>query len=352
MKLVVLSDIHSHSIALDHLLNHLKGKFPKEYKELRFCVLGDVIGYGYDPAGCLRILKELDDQGMLYRDEKERLAVIGGNHEEAWLWCEERVGDRLKEFSGLLPQERFTAITLMTNKLYAEFMNSHSYKMSRTALSAILLNMAVMYDFVEDPAIGWYRSIIHTNGYGPLAFSNVGPGKWNLVLAHGTYDKPLDGELFPCDPEDPGKIERYVNTQKRRGEERVVLLHGHTHVPLYFSTGVSQQPALIYNDVVIEHDAAVTVINPGSVGLPRDRDRRPSAALLEFGEESLRTTFIRDGPEDLHQIHIKQLKAGNYPVKIMDFVLTARTKRKLLAEECEQLLQERAGRHWTLLDDQ
>jgi len=352
MKLVVLSDIHSHFVALDHLLNHLKDKFPEEHKELKFCILGDVIGYGYDPVGCLRILKELDDQGMLYRDEEERPAVIGGNHEEAWLWCEERVGDRLKEFCGLPAQERFTAITLMTNRLYADFIEAHSYKMSSTALGAILLNMVAMYDSVEDPAIGWYRSIIHANGYGPLPFSSVGPGNWNLVLAHGTYDKPLDGELLPCNPDDPGKIDRYVNTQRRRGKERVILLHGHTHVPLYFSTGVSEQPDLIYNDVVFEHNAAVTVINPGSVGLPRDRDRRPSAALLEFGEERLRTTFIRDGREDLYQTHIKHLKEGNYPVKILDFVLTARTKRTLLAEECEQLLQKRAGRHWTLLDDQ
>lgn len=343
MKLIILSDIHSHSRAL----TYVRDKFGGEQSEYKFCILGDVVGYGPDPVGCLEILKDLDDHGKIYRDEQGRPAMIGGNHEEAWFWCEEQgYASRLKEMRNLSSQRQVEAIVrLVNNEILTAFSASHSYYTNKHALVPLLLNIAEMQREASSAAIEWYRSIIRRNGYGPLEFPGVDHGQWDLVLAHGTYDKPLDGELLPCNPEEPDEVERYVHEQKNGNRNRKILLHGHTHVPLYFNSNLTPQPDLDYNQELVSQNAEVTVINPGSLGLPRDRDRRPSMAILELADNSLKTTFLRDLQADFHQQHIEDLEKCHYPQRIVGYVRNAPMKYEK-NENCRKFLRRRAGDHW------
>lgn len=74
-----------------------------------------------------------------------------------------------------------------------------------------------------------------------------------VLLVHGSPWRPLDEYVYP---DHPG-FERF------RGLEPDLVVMGHTHHPLH------------------RREGAVTLLNPGSCGQPRDRDPRASFAVLE-----------------------------------------------------------------------
>jgi len=87
----------------------------------------------------------------------------------------------------------------------------------------------------------------------------------------------LDGKrylLVHASPRDP--LDEYVPSEAKSWESRLVgikadfVLVGHTHVPFRFEIGKT------------------TVLNPGSVGLPRDGDPRASYAIIEDGRIELK----------------------------------------------------------------
>lgn len=80
------------------------------------------------------------------------------------------------------------------------------------------------------------------------------------LLIHGSPRAPLDEYLFPWLPESEF---RAVLTYIRQDD----LLVGHTHIPML---------------KVIE---GRRIINPGSVGQPRDGDWRASYAIIDTSEE-------------------------------------------------------------------
>ncbi len=343
MRLIVLSDIHSNSWALKHIV--------KKYRGAKFCILGDAIGYGPDPVGCLKIIKELDDCGEIYSDASGRRALIGGNHEESWLWCEAHESDFVDQISHLPPAKRFAPVVRQVNeRILGDFNRAHGYNIVAPALIAMLLNMAAMR-VDPDPAVEWYRSLVRENGYGPMEFPANDFGGWTPILAHGTYDWPLNGYLYPCNETDPSEAERYVKQQKR--DSPVVLLHGHTHVPMYLSSGPELQPDFAYNVECHEDHADIIVINPGSIGLPRDHDPRPSAVSLEFDGDSLKPTFLREDKEwkdGTRKLCIEQLKELHYPLEIVNYFIKARASSKFHHEKCRATLKKlrrRAGAHWT-----
>ncbi|MGO9078308.1 MAG: metallophosphoesterase family protein [Streptosporangiaceae bacterium] len=91
------------------------------------------------------------------------------------------------------------------------------------------------------------------------------PGDWKISMTHGTPDDPLDGRYYP----DDARAYRWL---PRPGE---ILLLGQTHYP------------------ILRGDASQgLMLNPGSVGQPRDGNPMPSWALLDLatGQAQLRRT--------------------------------------------------------------
>lgn len=82
-----------------------------------------------------------------------------------------------------------------------------------------------------------------------------------LHLVHGTPRDPLDEYLGP---------DREQWALRLRGVRADIVCVGHTHVPFVLQVGEK------------------TVLNPGSVGQPRDGDPRASYAVIEDGQVSLR----------------------------------------------------------------
>ena len=69
MRIAFLSDIHGNREALESCLTHARGEAPD-----RFVVLGDIVGYGADPAFCVETVAGLSAGGAV---------VIKGNHDAA-----------------------------------------------------------------------------------------------------------------------------------------------------------------------------------------------------------------------------------------------------------------------------
>jgi predicted phosphodiesterase len=89
--------------------------------------------------------------------------------------------------------------------------------------------------------------------------------EWSLFVIHGTPVDPINGYLRPDIPDQ--KKDEYLQMipQSR------FMFNGHTHIPMiYKGKGTA-------GDTII--------VNPGSVGQPRDRDPRASACVLYVSED-------------------------------------------------------------------
>jgi predicted phosphodiesterase len=116
-------------------------------------------------------------------------------------------------------------------------------------------------------------------------------------------DESRDVALYHASPRDP--VWEYVLWPDQAAEclaaqaTRVSLI-GHSHVALFFLTGANGSPGLAQPGVRGAQAAGGTLldlsdgrwlVNPGSVGQPRDRD--PRAAWLELDTENWSATYHR-----------------------------------------------------------
>ena len=211
MKYLIIADIHSNLEAFEAVLedaqNH--GGFGHTW------CLGDVVGYGPDPAACIKLLKQLDP------------VCVCGNHDSAAVGKID-VGDFSSEAARA---NRWTA-----GQLSAE---------DREFLSG-LPDLLVEDDF----------TIVHGSPRQPV---------WEYISHSITA-----ADNF-----------RYFATR--------FCLVGHTHVPFLFEHDGAEVSGSVLRDgdMLVLGDNRL-IINPGSVGQPRDRDPRASYSILDGDEMVLR----------------------------------------------------------------
>jgi predicted phosphodiesterase len=114
----------------------------------------------------------------------------------------------------------------------------------------------------------------------PVEF-HVQCGNVSVHMLHGTPDDPLEGRLYP---------DRPLDGIPWLPKHREVLILGHTHYP------------------VIAHTASGgLLVNPGSVGQPRDDDPRSAWALIDteiFTASVIRVDYDRrQTTQDLRQLN-------------------------------------------------
>lgn len=97
-----------------------------------------------------------------------------------------------------------------------------------------------------------------------------------FLAVHGTPRRPINEYLFPEDAiNSPVKMEQIFERVER------FCLVGHTHVPGVFTDEPDFYPPDDLNGVYKLSDSEKAIINPGSVGQPRDLDPRSSYAVLD-----------------------------------------------------------------------
>ena len=110
----------------------------------------------------------------------------------------------------------------------------------------------------------------------------------------------LDGRLFPFAFSEP--LVGLAALATRHG------LHGHTHLPMAWRAEDGRVRALDPRDhPVLQLDERATLLNPGSVGQPRDGDPRASWALLDT---SAQTVAWRRVAYDIPAVQARMSAAG------------------------------------------
>ncbi|MBI3011330.1 MAG: metallophosphoesterase family protein [Candidatus Omnitrophica bacterium] len=195
----------------------------------RFLCLGDVMGYGADPIACLERLRSCDP------------LVVGGNHDLACV-----------------------------GKLDLAWFND--------AARAAVMWTRDQLGFTD---LDWLRQLPLTATEGPF------------MLVHGTLPHPERFEYL---------VDLAQAVDAMAACRTLMCLAGHTHLPCVIEYDRTRRrieriltaPAEL-TDVTFRNDADGVryLVNPGSIGQPRDGDPRASFAVIDTERRMLRVHRVR-----------------------------------------------------------
>ena len=218
--IAVISDVHGNLEALEAVLADVAQRGVRE-----IICLGDTIGYGPSPERCLERLVEGAGTTLL--------VSIRGNHEDA---------------------------------LLDESIAAHFNPVARTAIEWTRRRLAPEHHAMLRPM----RAVFDRSPY--------------LICVHDT----------PVPPSATGYVgDPATAAMAFRGVDARVCLVGHTHVPMAFHTTSERcedrlcqshvEATILHEEEPYElRGAGRHILNPGSVGQPRDGDPRASYATLDL----------------------------------------------------------------------
>lgn len=246
----VFSDVHSNLEALTAVLGFFSASGVKGY----ICC-GDLVGYGPDPEPVLEKLQELSN-----------LSIICGNHDLAVL--------------GSLDLEWFNpyarAAALWTRDALSE--NSRAFLKGLTARLETS-DFTVVHGSPRRPVDEYLMS--------PAQFKeNISRVHvWPLFIGHSHMPLCFQALAEPV----PQKTRR-VGLEKEVGAEMFFLENGQ-------EVAIARNP---YGDTP-------TIFNPGSLGQPRDHDRRAACGLYDSEKKSFRCARVE---YDIAAVQAKIRQAG------------------------------------------
>jgi predicted phosphodiesterase len=226
----IISDIHGNLESLLAIMEKIKS-YGKRID--RIICLGDIVGYGADPAECIRITREVSD------------VIIAGNHDFAV--CEQTSIENFNDYA----KEAVLWSRDEVDKDGIDFLKELPFKHSERSA-----------DFVH--------SSLHR------------PESWRYLS--GTPDTYIDFQIM----------------------EKKVLFVGHTHVPVIFENVGMEVKRLDLYELTLDPRKKY-IINPGSVGQPRDRDPRASFAIYNSGKKFIKIIRVE---YDIEKAQRKILSAG------------------------------------------
>lgn len=277
-RVALLSDIHANVSALNAVLEDAG------LQEVQAVwVLGDLLGYGPDPVDVVKRLREVASY-LPFR-------AIAGNHDAYLLGCR-RPSDLSEEVQRVLWL--------------------HEQVLKR-----------------EWDVWTWYQNQVCDKDKGCQELKTWQEDNVLWVFSHAGIERTRDGELKPAsDRHYPLCWQRdflhwlyYPLEEYGEGIKRRIVLTGHTHVPSMVivregEEGIEWREALLQYEEplpLFPKGSLATVINPGSVGQPRDGDKRASYAILDWEQEQL---VFRRVPYDVDSV-VERMEEQRYPKKII-----------------------------------
>lgn len=270
MHIALLSDVHANFAALTAVEADMAA-YPVDAR----WYLGDIVGYGPEPAECLQWLAER----------------VHAHAPESWV-----LGNHDAMLAGLL--NNYDLADTNHTPLAA-------IELNRAALAGRPEEMFWREQFVDDRARPRHQAVDGTD----------------YILVHGARanDRYYHRYLFPW--ETLYQVDEFAilaAAALATGRPQVQLF-GHTHVPTLIGYQDGQlRPVWVEPDVTYELDD-LALVNPGSVGQPRDLDRRAAYALLDT---TARTVTFRRVAYDWRQTAFR-LADGGYPDKMLERLIEA-----------------------------
>lgn len=217
MRTAIISDVHANLEALQVVFDHIETQ-----KVDRIICLGDILGYGPNPVECVDLIAERCEWSLM------------GNH----------------DFGALYEPTNF----------------------NQAAEQAAYWTRA-QFEKESDP-------VKAANRWEFLGRLRVRVSFGEFLCVHGTPRRPINEYLFPEDA-----INSPVKMQQIFERIEKYCLVGHTHVPGVFTNEPDFYPPDDFEGVYKLNGPAGSgekaIINPGSVGQPRDLDPRSSYAILD-----------------------------------------------------------------------
>jgi predicted phosphodiesterase len=247
MRILILSDIHANLTALEAALAAAEGKW-----DMAVC-LGDVVGYGPDPAQVTSKIRSVSTH------------TIRGNHDKA--------------VAGLMTTEDFNP--------------------------------------VAKAAVDWTRSQLSLESLEWLAGLPQGPLKADgVVLVHGAFQDE-DEYVFTPTQALEGLLDSTAD----------ITFFGHTHHQGGFSYRDSNLEVLQLRPRPSEPFAALRIeperrylLNPGSVGQPRDGDARASFAIADLDHHTVEFWRV---PYDIGAVQAR-MRTANLPEPLVQRLVLGR----------------------------
>jgi predicted phosphodiesterase len=282
-RVLVISDIHANQAALESVLAAAAGRY-----DTVWC-LGDLVGYGPRPNECIEIVRE-----------RAALCVMG-NHDWAVLG---RPGINVDDFN---PQARQAVLwtrdeLTSTNRRYLESLADLPIQPPGTQDRSILVTHASprepVWEYILTPTVALENF---------AAFDErvclVGHTHKPAIYRWQYFQLPPDGDEIDMDV-DPVSSDTANDRADdsagdyARGMATVEYLQPRTDGPIHLATSETQR----------------LIVNPGSVGQPRDNDARAAYALLDL--EQMAWTYTRVAyPIELTQ---NQMRAAKLPKRLVD----------------------------------
>ncbi len=254
MRALILSDIHSNIDALDAAL----AAAPAHDAVWN---LGDLVGYGAAP------------RAVIDRARKIGSVFVRGNHDRA---C-----------SGLTDAEYFNPI----------------------ALTAVRWTKRQL----DDDTLLWLRAMPR-GPVDPYDSGQPDASKPNRRAAACVHGSPIDEDQYILSMRD---AREQMTEMGSAGASPRIVFYGHTHVQGGFAASPDNEwfelkPVYTEIDTPEEYeldlrDSASYLINPGSIGQPRDHEWRAAFAL--YDDEARRITFYRV-PYDVRMAQLRIQRAG------------------------------------------
>ncbi|MCB0079965.1 MAG: metallophosphoesterase family protein [Caldilineaceae bacterium] len=284
MRVLVLSDIHANLVALETVLTTAEGQY-----DTVWC-LGDVVGYGPRPNECVALIREIAS------------VCVMGNHDWAAL---ARPGLDVDEFN---PHAR--QAVLWTRKALSEesiaFLNDlPDVPVQPEEAPHLLLTHASprqpVYEYILTPSIALENFSVFSepiclfgHTHKPIIF------RWQM---HEELHTDPDDPMYAALDEDADSL---LGHQITAVDERTATRTVATVDALAPPAGEVIQ--LEYS----EHQRLI--INPGSVGQPRDNDARAAYAILDLDKMTWHYNRV-PYPIELTQ---NQMRAAQLPKRLID----------------------------------
>jgi predicted phosphodiesterase len=305
MRVAVISDIHANELALDAVRIHAD-----KHKVDQFWCLGDIIGYGPDPIASL----------MFTKQNIEADNWVMGNHEAM-------LADLILPQDDVLQiQRKDHSVEINTNagtrRVRGIFLSIEEWEATNAhPIQAIELNRK---DLDEDAnASQFWRSAFTVEQMEPV-HKNLDGCEYTLI--HASQENFIGRYLYSWQHEILLPTE-FENLQNQFQDQMCpqIQLFGHTHVPTLVHANLTENGIFNLEPIYIslaqpnELGDKLTLINPGSVGQPRDLDRRAAYAILDT--EAHTVTFWR--LEYDYQETARRLSGKKYPKRLARHLVSA-----------------------------
>lgn len=279
MRYVILTDIHANALALEAVMDEVEALLAAG-EPLEVWFLGDLLGYGPDPIECLQWLWQQPP------DLPKRW--VPGNHDE-WFTYQQADGlsdDAVDSLRRHAEQMALPEHAALSDWFYTEL---------RAALA--------------DPA----RSLLQQSfAHGRVALgvhAAVSP-----VVRRTLYLKPWEPYLLRAE---------FPRLRAEVGEAAAaVMFCGHNHYPMWAEAQDDGEVGLrsirYYEPLPLRTDG-LTIVNPGSVGQPRDGDPRAAYALFDARAWTIEFRRVKYSWETAAAL----LKARNYRPSLAERLVDA-----------------------------